>query len=183
MNQSNSFTARALVEVGVKAIGVGLVVMTVSGIAGWFAARSWVDEGGYVHYSFLSGLYLIFLGALGLACIFNTGLVSGWLAPTFGAQDVVLDAKRFQVVAFSLVGLWLVARSLPYVIQGVLGLLWHLGGERRQYLPDVVGSSAPSYVFSLAQCCIGAAILLRAEQLADLTWRSRPTGKRNGEAG
>jgi hypothetical protein len=174
-------TGGAVAAAGVRAVGVLLLLTTLNGAASWFAGRAVFAGGEELQASrafvLVSGFQVIVLGAIGLACLFNTSLVVRWLAPELRDQEVQLAPGPFQEVAFSLVGLWLVARSLPYAIQATAGLLWYLGGERRQYLSEVVSQHAAGTIVTAVELVLGLCLLSKPGVFGQ-AFRSEPDDRR-----
>ncbi|MEM1246683.1 MAG: hypothetical protein AAGA81_09235 [Acidobacteriota bacterium] len=158
-----------LARVVLRVVGVWLSLQTLAGIPGVVAAASYQDlDSGYGSTPFvlLSGGFVIAQGAVALACLFNTELLTRWLLGE--GREAAISARSDDLVAGALrvVGLTLVALNLPGVVASLLEVAWLLGEERSSLRPSMLARNWQNYVLWLGLTCCGALLAWKADRAA-----------------
>lgn len=170
--QGDPTTVRDLGSVGLKLIGVvfclmGLVSLPLALEAFTFAARSGLDAGiRFTPFGWL--LRALLQIALGLWLVFRGDRIAGWILPSPGGVELAVEPRTLLEVLLAALGVFLVADSLPSLVQRLVDWVSIGGGPR-----FALGGRPVTLWGDLIRIAVGAALFIGARQLASLWQRAR----------
>lgn len=169
-------TPRELATIALRVMGLVYLLDAVQGLVGWLALSTIEMDStlGAVNYDpmIMQAANLIsiaVLAAFGLACLINTRTLVRWLFADLPAVPAAAPVRGLETLGFALVGVFIAAWSAVGVLSAAVTVLWYLGAERRDGLPEVVSQSGASWLYAVAGVVIGLAVFQAARWLGRRT--------------